>query len=111
MMEGPVRTVLVLACLLSVQPWLAGTAHAGADDLLRDWLDMVERTQAAQPHWMTPLLSPAHQLDAVEHLNREATATATATDAEPAKMAQSRGPQVLTLPTETSAAPWIEQGT
>ena len=26
MMEGPVRTVLVLACLLSVQPWLAGTA-------------------------------------------------------------------------------------
>jgi len=22
MMEGPVRTVLVLACLLSVQPWL-----------------------------------------------------------------------------------------
>src|SRR5262245_63244438 len=80
----------------------AGTAHAGADDLLRDWLDMVERTQAAQPHWMTPLLSPAHQLDAVEHLNREATATATATDAEPAKMAQSRGPQVLTLQTETS---------
>jgi hypothetical protein len=30
MMEGPVRTVLVLACLLSVQPWLAGTALSNA---------------------------------------------------------------------------------
>src|SRR5262245_14841771 len=47
-------------------------------------------------------LSPAHQLDAVQRLNREPTATATATDAEPAKVARSGGAQVLTLPTETS---------
>jgi integrase len=47
-------------------------------------------------------LSPAHQLDAVQRLNREATATTTATDAEPAKVVGSGGAQVLTLPTETS---------
>jgi hypothetical protein len=47
-------------------------------------------------------LSPAHQLDTVQRLNREPTATATATDAEPAKMVRSAGAQVLTLPTESS---------
>ncbi len=47
-------------------------------------------------------LSPAHQLDPVQRLNREATATTTVTDAEPAKVVGSAGAQVLTLPTETS---------
>jgi hypothetical protein len=47
-------------------------------------------------------LSPAHQLDAVQRLNRAPTATATATDAEPAKVTRSGGAQVLTLPAETS---------
>ena len=47
-------------------------------------------------------LSPAHQLDAVQRLNHEATATTTATDAAPAKAVGSSGAQVLTLPTETS---------
>src|SRR5262245_30559364 len=47
-------------------------------------------------------LSPAHQLDAVQRLNREPTATATATGAEPAKAARSGGAEVLALPTETS---------
>jgi hypothetical protein len=47
-------------------------------------------------------LSPAHQLDAVQRLNREPTATTTATDAEPAKVARGGGAEVLTLPKETS---------
>ena len=47
-------------------------------------------------------LSPAHQLDAVQRLNREPTATTTATDTGPAKVARSGGAEVLTLPGETS---------
>jgi integrase len=47
-------------------------------------------------------LSLAHQLDAVQRLNREPTATTTATDAETATVAGSGGAQVLTLPMETS---------
>jgi hypothetical protein len=47
-------------------------------------------------------LSPAHQLDAVQRLNREPTATNTATDAKPAKVARSGGAEVLTLPMESS---------
>jgi Phage integrase family len=47
-------------------------------------------------------LSPAHQLDAVQRLNREATAITTATDAEPVKVVGSGGAQVVTLPMETS---------
>lgn len=37
--------------------------HAGAGDLLGAWLDMVERTQAAQPHWVTPLVTVTPRLE------------------------------------------------
>jgi integrase len=47
-------------------------------------------------------LSPAHQLDAVQRLNAEPTATTTATDAKPTNVAVGSGAQVLVLPTETS---------
>jgi hypothetical protein len=47
-------------------------------------------------------LSPAHQLDAVQRLNREPTATTTATDSGPAKVATSGGAEVFVLPKESS---------
>jgi hypothetical protein len=47
-------------------------------------------------------LSPAHQLDAVQRLNRERTATNTATDSEPAKVASGGGAEVFVLPKESS---------
>src|SRR5262249_6144705 len=47
-------------------------------------------------------LSPAHQLDAVQRLNREPTATTTAIDSGPAKVATSGGAEVFVLPKELS---------
>jgi integrase len=47
-------------------------------------------------------LSPAHQLDAVQRLNREPTATTTATENEAAKAASGRAGEVLVLPRESS---------
>ena len=46
-------------------------------------------------------LSPAHQLDAVQRLNQP-TATATATDAPPAKQPTADGAEVIELPSESS---------
>jgi hypothetical protein len=47
-------------------------------------------------------LSPAHQLDAVQRLDRERTATSTATDSEPAKAARGGSAEVFVLPKESS---------
>ncbi|HUI27131.1 MAG TPA: hypothetical protein VL403_13690 [Candidatus Kryptonia bacterium] len=44
----------------------AGTAHAdGSDakDFIGDWLARVARTQAAQPHWVTPLVTVTPRLE------------------------------------------------
>ena len=51
-------------------------------------------------------LSPAHQLDAVQRLNREPTATSTATAPEANKMAVAGGGEVVDLPVKESGGAW-----
>jgi len=55
-------------------------------------------------------LSPAHQLDAVQRLNRPPTATTTATEVEPAKAANAATGKVVELPTESNE-PWWDRTT
>ena len=47
-------------------------------------------------------LSPAHQLDAVQRLNRAATATATGTNDDDAKAIATAGAEVIDLPSDSS---------
>ena len=51
-------------------------------------------------------LSPEHQLDAVQRLNRARTATATATDTSGNQAAAAAGTKVVELPTESSGGAW-----
>jgi site-specific recombinase XerD len=51
-------------------------------------------------------LSPEHQLDAVQRLNRPASATATATEAQTAKVASEAGGKVVDLPTDSNEPCW-----
>jgi hypothetical protein len=37
--------------------------HAGIGDAIDSWLAMVDRTQAAQPHWITPLVTVTPRLE------------------------------------------------
>ncbi len=51
-------------------------------------------------------LSPEHQLDAVQRLNRPPTATATATEEHVEKVASEAGGEVVELPAESSEPCW-----
>jgi hypothetical protein len=51
-------------------------------------------------------LSPAHQLDAVQRLNREPTATTTATEPSADKTAVAGGGEVVDLPLKESGGAW-----
>jgi len=54
-----VRTLLLVGFLLPSHP-LRGDAIGDAFD---SWLTMVDRTQAAQPHWITPLVTVTPRLE------------------------------------------------
>jgi len=51
-------------------------------------------------------LSPAHQLDAVQRLNRKPTATTTATEPEANKTAVVSGGEVVDLPVKEDGGAW-----
>ena len=51
-------------------------------------------------------LSPEHQRDAVQRLNRPATGTTTATEDEAAKVASETGGKVVELPSNSNEPCW-----
>lgn len=48
---------------LSKTPVPGESYNAGNSDFIASWLDMVSRTQAAQPHWITPLVTITPRLE------------------------------------------------
>jgi len=47
--------------LLAAFVFLSSTMASAQNGFFTDWFDMVSATQAAQPHWITPLATTTHR--------------------------------------------------
>src|SRR5580765_3703625 len=54
--------IIALLALLTAPCWVAET-RASTSDSVSSWLAMVERTQSAQPRWITPLATVTPRLE------------------------------------------------
>jgi hypothetical protein len=57
------RAMLVGVMMLAAAPSRAEEGPSGAMDFISSWLAMVERTQAQQPRWITPLATVTPRLE------------------------------------------------
>lgn len=57
--------LVILTCMITARPARAqSSSQAGPDhDFFSEWFDMVSRTQAAQPHWITPVATTTPRLE------------------------------------------------
>lgn len=62
-MSSGVRTGFLLAFTLAVSVLSANSQDADVKGYFEKWFDRVNRTQAAQPHWITPLFTTTPRLE------------------------------------------------